>query len=304
MKRYMKSLLFGFVVPFFAILSLFGVGYSTWYFVNDVTKEDKITISTDITGVADFGKIVINYDKNSVEDISSSSLNSKMIVESDGIHLINPFYVHYLLPEGALISSAGKLKFNLQLTVDSGYVADRDVADIDRTVADIMNVSYLPYSHDNSSGQNHIDVDKKNVVVTTPADNTKRRTVTYNGIQWRQDIELVSSKDATTLDPYNKFTVSDEGRVIVDGQYVVSSNGSTLREDDKKDAKDTFVFCSGNLSSDNLSSDNLSFKFPEGFKITDKLEEAAKDNVYLYKDIVQIFSNANISFTFSVSLNK
>jgi hypothetical protein len=62
MKRYMKSLLFGFVVPFFAILSLFGVGYSTWYFVNDVTK-DNITISTDITGVADFGKIVINDDK-------------------------------------------------------------------------------------------------------------------------------------------------------------------------------------------------------------------------------------------------
>lgn len=286
MKRYMKSLLFGFVVPFFAILSLFGVGYSTWYFVNDAIKGDGITISTNITGVADFGRIVINYDKDSVEDISSSSLNSKMIVESNRINLINPFYVHYLLPEGALISSAGKLKFNLQLTVDSGYVAGK-------TVADIMNVSYLPYSHDNSSGQNLIDVDKKNVVVTTPADNTKRRTVTYNGIQWRQDIELVSSKDATTLDPYNKFTVSDEGRVIVDGQYVVSSNGFTLREDDKKDAKDTFVFCSDNH--------NLSFKFPEGFKITDKSEEA-KGNVYLYKDIVQIFSNAKISFTFSVSL--
>lgn len=301
----MKSLLFGFVVPFFAILSLFGVGYSTWYFVNDVTKEDKITISTDITGVADFGKIVINYDKNSVEDISSPSLNSKMIVESDGIHLINPFYVHYLLPEGALISSAGKLKFNLQLTVDSGYVADRDVADIDRTVADIMNVSYLPYSHDNSSGQNLIDVDKKNVVVTTPADNTERRIVTYNGIQWRQDIELVNSKDATTLEDrlYNQFTVSNEGIVQADDQYVVSSSGSTLREADKENAKDTFVFCSNNLSSNNLSSDNLSFKFPEGFKITDKSDEVnVKKNVYLYKDVAQIFSNAKISFTFSVSL--
>lgn len=290
MKRYMKSLLFGFVVPFFAILSLFGVGYSTWYFVNDAIKGDGITISTNITGVADFGKIVINYDKDSVEDISSSSLNSKMIVESDGIHLINPFYVHYLLPKGALISSAGNvLKFNLRLTVDSGYVADR-------TVADIMKVSYLPYSHGNSSDGKLINVDEKKVVVTTPADNTERRTVTYNGIQWRQDIELVSSKDATTLDPYNKFTVSDEGKVEEDAQYVVSSSGSTLREDDKKAAQDTFVFCS--------CSDNLSFKFPEGFKITDKLEEAAKDNVYLYKDIVQIFSDAKISFTFSVSLNK
>lgn len=286
MKRYMKSLLFGFVVPFFAILSLFGVGYSTWYFVNDVTK-DNITISTDITGVADFGKIVINYDKNSVEDISSTSLNSKMIVESNKIDLINPFYVHYLLPEGALISSAGKLKFNLQLTVDSGYVADR-------TVADIMNVSYLPYSHGNSSGGKLINVD--DVDVTKPADNTKRRTVTYNGIQWRQDIELVSSKDATTLDPYNKFTVSDEGIVQADDQYVVSStSGSTLREFDKKDAKDTFVFCSNKLS----------FKFPEGFRITDNSDEVdVKKNVYLYKDIVQIFSDANISFTFSVSLNK
>ena len=87
MKRYMKSLLFGFVVPFFAVLSLFGVGYSTWYFVNDVIKKDSITVSTDITGVADFGKIVINDDKNSVEDISSSSLNSKITVESDRIHL-------------------------------------------------------------------------------------------------------------------------------------------------------------------------------------------------------------------------
>lgn len=105
----MKSLLFGFVVPFFAILSLFGVGYSTWYFVNDAIKGDSITISTDITGVADFGRIVINYDKDSVEDISSPSLNSKMIVESDGIHLNNPFYVHYLLPEGALVSSAGNV---------------------------------------------------------------------------------------------------------------------------------------------------------------------------------------------------
>lgn len=278
MKRYMKSLLFGFVVPFFAILSLFGVGYSTWYFVNDVTK-DNITISTDITGVADFGKIVINDDKNSVEDISSSSLNSKIIVESDRIHLYNPFYVHYLLPEGALISSAGNaLKFNLKLTVDSGYVADR-------TVADIMNVSYLPYSHDNSSvwGDGRKDV-------ITPADSS-RRTVIYDGIQWRQDIELVSSKDATTLDPYNKFTVSDEGKVVEDAQYVVSSSGSTLREFDKEDAQDTFVFCSGNLS----------FKFPEGFKITDKSEEA-KGNVYFYKDVVQIFSKANISFTFSVSL--
>lgn len=283
MKRYMKSLLFGFVVPFFAILSLFGVGYSTWYFVNDAIKGDGITISTDITGVADFGKIVINYDKDSVEDISSPSLNSKMIVESDKIQLINPFYVHYLLPKGALISSAGNvLKFNLQLTVDSGYAADR-------TVADIMNVSYLPYSHDNSSvwGDGRKDV-------TKPADSS-RRTVIYDGIQWRQDIELVSSKDATTLDSYNKFTVSDEGKVEEDGQYkVVSSSDSTLREDDKEAAKDTFVFCS----------DNLSFKFPEGFKITDKLEEAAKDNVYLYKDIVQIFSDAKISFTFSVSLNK
>lgn len=286
MKRYMKSLLFGFVVPFFAILSLFGVGYSTWYFVNDVTK-DSITISTDITGVADFGKIVINDDKNSVEDISSPSLNSKIIVESDRIHLINPFYVHYLLPKGALISSAGNvLKFNLQLTVDSGYAADRTVADIDRTVADIMNVSYLPYSHNNSFlvwGDGRKDV-------ITPADNT-RRTVIYNGIQWRQDIELVSSKDATTSDPYNKFTVSDEGKVVEDAQYVVSSSGSTLREADKTDAEDTFVFCSNNLS----------FNFPEGFKITDKLDEV-KDNVYLYKDVVQIFSNAKISFTFSVSL--
>lgn len=280
MKRYMKSLLFGFVVPFFAILSLFGVGYSTWYFVNDVTK-DSITVSTNITGVADFGKIVINDDKNSVEDISSSSLNSKIIVESDRIHLINPFCVHYLLPKGALISSAGKLKFTLQLTVDSGYVADR-------TVADIMNVSYLPYSHDNSSvwGDGRKDV-------TTPADSS-RRTVIYDGIQWRQDIELVSSKDATTSDPYNKFTVSDEGKVEEDAQYkVVSSSDSTLREADKEAAKDTFVFCS----------DNLSFKFPEGFKITDKLDEV-KDNVYLYEDVVQIFSNAKISFTFSVSLNK
>ena len=283
----MKSLLFGFVVPFFAILSLFGVGYSTWYFVNGAINEDKITISTDITGVADFGRIVINYDKDSVEDISSPSLNSKMIVESDKIQLINPFYVHYLLPKGALISSAGNvLKFNLQLTVDSGYVAGK-------TVADIMKVSYLPYSHGNSSDGKLINVDEKKVVVTTPADNTERRIVTYNGIQWRQDIELVNSKDATTLD-YNKFTVSDEGKVEEDNEYVVSSSGSTLREADKEAAKDTFVFCSGNLS----------FKFPEGFKITDKLEEAAKDNVYLYKDVVQIFSNAKISFTFSVSLNK
>lgn len=274
----MKSLLFGFVVPFFAILSLFGVGYSTWYFVNDVTK-DSITISTDITGVADFGKIVINDDKNSVEDISSSSLNSKIIVESDRIHLINPLYVHYLLPKGALISSAGNvLKFNLQLTVDSGYVADSQMS-----VKNIMNVSYLPYSHDNSSGQDLIDVGEKDVDVTTPADNT-RRTVIYNGIQWRQDIELVSSKDATTLDPYNKFTVSDEGKVIEDDQYkVVGFSDSTLREADKTDAKDTFVFCS----------DNLSFNFPKGFNITDKLN-----------DVVQIFSNAKISFTFSVSLNK
>ena len=279
----MKSLLFGFVVPFFAILSLFGVGYSTWYFVNDVTK-DNITISTDITGVADFGKIVINDDKNSVEDISSSSLNSKITVEADRIHLNNPFYVHYLLPEGALISNAGNvLKFNLQLTVDSGYVAD---AGRDLTVADIMKVSYLPYSHDNNSvwGDGRKDV-------ITPADSS-RRTVIYDEIQWRQDIELVSSKDATTLNPYNKFTVSDEGKVKEDSQYkAVSSSDSTLREFDKKDAKDTFVFCS----------DNLSFKFPEGFKITDKLDEV-KDNVYLYKDVVQIFSNAKISFTFSVSL--
>lgn len=277
----MKSLLFGFVVPFFAILSLFGVGYSTWYFVNDVTK-DNITISTDITGVADFGKIVINDDKNSVEDISSPSLNSKITVESDGILLNNPFYVHYLLPEGALISSAGNaLKFNLRLTVDSGYVADKNLA-----VDNIMNVSYLPYSHDNSSNRGS---GRKNR--TTPADSS-RRTVIYDEIQWRQDIELVSSKDATTLDPYSKFTVSDEGKVKEDSQYkAVSSSDSTLREFDKKDAKDTFVFCS----------DNLSFNFPAGFKITDKVDEV-KDNVYLYKDVVQIFSNAKISFTFSVSL--
>ena len=194
----------------------------------------------------------------------------------------NPFYVHYLLPEGALISSAGNvLKFNLQLTVDSGYVAD---AGRDLTVADIMKVSYLPYSHDNSTDQELINVDEKNVDVTIPADNT-RRTVIYNGIQWRQDIELVSSKDATTLDPYNKFTVSNEGKVETDAQYVASSSGSTLREADKTDAKDTFVFCS--------DSNNLSFKFPTDFNITDKLN-----------DVVQILSNANISFTFSVSLSK
>lgn len=279
MKRYLKSLLFGFVVPFFAILSLFGVGYSTWYFVNGAIK-NSITISTNITGVADFGRIVINYDKDSVEDISSPSLNSKIIVESNKIHLINPFYVHYLLPKGALISSAGNvLKFNLQLTVDSGYVADSQMS-----VKNIMNVSYLPYSHDNSSGQELINVDEKNVDVTIPADNSTRRTVIYNGIQWRQDIELVNSKDVTTLDPYNKFTVSDEGRVEEDGQYkVVSPSDSTLREADKDNAKDTFVFCS--------NSDNLSFNFPTGFNITDKLN-----------DVVQIFSNAKISFTFSVSL--
>lgn len=281
----MKSLLFGFVVPFFAILSLFGVGYSTWYFVNDAIKGDSITISTNITGVADFGNIVINYDKNSVEDISSPSLNSKITVESDRIHLDNPFYVHYLLPEGALISNAGNvLKFNLQLTVDSGYVADKDLA-----ADNIMNVSYLPYSPDDSSVRGS---GRKNR--TTPADSSTRRTVIYDEIQWRQDIELVNSKDTTTLHPYNKFTVSNEGKVKEDDQYIaVSSSGSTLRErkDDKKDAKDTFVFCS----------DNLSFKFPEGFKITDKLDEV-KDNVYLYKDVVKIFSNANISFTFSVSL--
>ena len=275
MKRYMKSLLFGFVVPFFAILSLFGVGYSTWYFVNGAIK-DSITISTNITGVADFGKIVINYDKNSVEDISSPSLNSKIVVESDRIHLNNPlFYVHYLLPEGALISSAGNaLKLNLRLTVDSGYVADSQMS-----VKNIMNVSYLPYSHDNSPDQELINVDEKNVDVTIPADNT-RRTVIYNGIQWRQDIELVNSKDATK-DLYNQFTVSNEGKVETDAQYVASSSGSTLREADKTDAKDTFVFCS----------DNLSFNFPAGFKITDKLN-----------DVVQIFSKAKISFTFSVSL--
>lgn len=277
MKRYMKSLLFGFVVPFFAILSLFGVGYSTWYFVNDVTK-NSITISTNITGVADFGKIVINDKENSVEDISSPSLNSKIIVESDKIHLINPFYVHYLLPKGALISNAGNvLKFNLQLTVDSGYAADSQMS-----VKNIMNVSYLPYSHDNSSDRNHINVGEKDVDVTIPADNT-RRTVIYNGIQWRQDIELANSKDSTK-DLYNQFTVSDEGRVEEDGQYkVVSPSDSTLREADKEAAKDTFVFCS--------NSDNLSFNFPEGFNITDKLN-----------DVVQIFSNAKISFTFSVSL--
>lgn len=282
MKRYMKSLLFGFVVPFFAILSLFGVGYSTWYFVNDVTK-DSITVSTNITGVADFGKIVINDDKNSVEDISSPSLNSKIIVESDRIHLNNPFYVHYLLPKGALISSAGNvLKFNLKLTVDSGYVAGR-------TVADIMDVSCLPYSHNNSF---LVWGDGRKEVIT-PADSSKRKVI-YDGIQWRQDIELVNSKDSTK-DLYNQFIVSDEGKVETDAQYeVVSPSDSTLREvreDGKTDAKDTFVF----------RSDNLSFKFPEGFKITDKIDEV-KDNVYLYKDVVQIFSNANISFTFSVSL--
>lgn len=285
MKRYMKSLLFGFVVPFFAILSLFGVGYSTWYFVNDAINKDSITVSTNITGVADFGKIVINDDKNSVEDISSPSLNSKIIVESDRIHLNNPFYVHYLLPEGALISSAGNvLKFNLKLTVDSGYVAGR-------TAADIMDVSCLPYSHNNSF---LVWGDGRKEVIT-PADSSKRKVI-YDGIQWRQDIELVNSKDATK-DLYNQFTVSNEGKVETDAQYeVVSPSDSTLREvreDGKTDAKDTFVF----------RSDNLSFKFPEGFKITDKIDEV-KDNVYLYKDVVQIFSNAKISFTFSVSLNK
>lgn len=288
MKRYMKSLLFGFVVPFFAILSLFGVGYSTWYFVNGAIKGDSITISTDITGVADFGKIVINYDdKDSVEDISSSSLNSKIIVESDRIHLNNPFYVHYLLPEGALISNAGNvLKFNLRLTVDSGYVPDRDLA-----ADNIMNVSYLPYSPDDSSVRGS---GRKNR--TIPADSSTKRTVIYDGIQWRQDIELVNSKDTTTLHPFNKFTVSNEGKVKEDDQYIaVSSSGSTLRErkDDKKDAKDTFVFCS----------DSLSFNFPDGFKITDNSDEVdVKKNVYLYKDVVQIFNNAKISFTFSVSL--
>lgn len=285
----MKSLLFGFVVPFFAILSLFGVGYSTWYFVNGAIEGDSIAISTNITGVADFGRIVINYDKDSVEDISSSSLNSKIIVESDGIHLNNPFYVHYLLPEGALISSAGNaLKFSLQLTVDSGYVPDRDLA-----ADNIMNVSYLPYSPDDSSVRGS---GRKNR--TIPADSSTKRTVIYDEIQWRQDIELVNSKDTTTLHPFNKFTVSTEGKVKEDDQYIaVSSSGSTLRErkDDKKDAKDTFVFCSG--------SDNLSFNFPGGFRITDKLDEVdVKKNVYLYKDVVQIFSNAKISFTFSVSL--
>lgn len=285
MKRYMKSLLFGFVVPFFAILSLFGVGYSTWYFVNDAIKGDSITISTDITGVADFGKIVINYDKDSVEDISSPSLNSKIIVESDRIHLNNPFYVHYLLPEGALISSAGNvLKFNLRLTVDSGYVPDRDLA-----ADNIMNVSYLPYSPDDSSVRGS---GRKNR--TIPADSSTKRTVIYDEIQWRQDIELVNSKDTTTLHPFNKFTISNEGKVKEDDQYkAVSSSGSTLREADKTDAKDTFVFCSNNLF----------FKFPEGFRITDNLDEVdVKKNVYLYKDVVQIFSNAKISFTFSVSL--
>ena len=287
----MKSLLFGFVVPFFAILSLFGVGYSTWYFVNDAIKGDSITISTNITGVADFGTIVINDNKNSVEDINSSSLNSKIIVESDRIHLNSPFYVHYLLPKGALISSAGNvLKFNLQLTVDSGYVDERNLA-----ADNIMNVSCLPYSHNNSSDGNLIKIKGIRKDVTTPADSSKR-TVVYDGIQWRQDIKLVSSKDATPLD-YNKFTVSDEGKVEEDDVYeVVSPSDSTLREvreDGKTDAKDTFVFCS----------DNLSFNFPDGFKITDKLDEVdVKKNVYLYKDIVQIFSNANISFTFSVSL--
>lgn len=285
MKRYMKSLLFGFVVPFFAILSLFGVGYSTWYFVNDAIKGDSITISTDITGVADFGKIVINYDKDSVEDISSPSLNSKIIVESDRIHLNNPFYVHYLLPEGALISSAGNvLKFNLRLTVDSGYVPDRDLA-----ADNIMNVSYLPYSPDDSSVRGS---GRKNR--TIPADSSTKRTVIYDEIQWRQDIELVNSKDTTTLHPFNKFTISNEGKVKEDDQYkAVSSSGSTLREADKTDAKDTFVFCSNNLF----------FKFPEGFRITDNLDEVdVKKNVYLYKDVVQIFSNAKISFTFSVFL--
>lgn len=285
----MKSLLFGFVVPFFAILSLFGVGYSTWYFVNDAIKGDSITISTDITGVADFGKIVINYDKDSVEDISSPSLNSKIIVESDRIHLNNPFYVHYLLPEGALISSAGNvLKFNLRLTVDSGYVPDRDLA-----ADNIMNVSYLPYSPDDSSVRGS---GRKNR--TIPADSSTKRTVIYDEIQWRQDIELVNSKDTTTLHPFNKFTVSNEGKVKEDDQYIaVGSSGSTLRErkDDKKDAKDTFVFF--------CSDDNLSFNFPDGFRITDNSDEVdVKKNVYLYKDVVQIFSNANISFTFSVSL--
>ena len=285
----MKSLLFGFVVPFFAILSLFGVGYSTWYFVNDAIKGDSITISTDITGVADFGKIVINYDKDSVEDISSSSLNSKIIVESDRIHLNSPFYVHYLLPEGALISNAGNvLKFNLRLTVDSGYVPDRDLA-----ADNIMNVSYLPYSPDDSSVRGS---GRKNR--TIPADSSTKRTVIYDEIQWRQDIELVNSKDTTTLHPFNKFTVSNEGKVKEDDQYIaVSSSGSTLRErkDDKKDAKDTFVFC--------CSDGNLSFNFPDGFKITDNSDEVdVKKNVYLYKDVVQIFSKAKISFTFSVSL--
>lgn len=285
----MKSLLFGFVVPFFAILSLFGVGYSTWYFVNDAIKGDSITISTDITGVADFGKIVINYDKDSVEDISSPSLNSKIIVESDRIHLNNPFYVHYLLPEGALISSAGNvLKFNLRLTVDSGYVPDRDLA-----ADNIMNVSYLPYSPDDSSVRGS---GRKNR--TIPADSSTKRTVIYDEIQWRQDIELVNSKDTTTLHPFNKFTISNEGKVKEDDQYIaVGSSGSTLRErkDDKKDAKDTFVFF--------CSDDNLSFNFPDGFRITDNSDEVdVKKNVYLYKDVVQIFSNAKISFTFSVSL--
>lgn len=289
MKRYMKSLLFGFVVPFFAILSLFGVGYSTWYFVNDAIKGDSITISTDITGVADFGKIVINYDKDSVEDISSPSLNSKIIVESDRIHLNNPFYVHYLLPEGALISSAGNvLKFNLRLTVDSGYVPDRDLA-----ADNIMNVSYLPYSPDDSSVRGS---GRKNR--TIPADSSTKRTVIYDEIQWRQDIELVNSKDTTTLHPFNKFTISNEGKVKEDDQYIaVGSSGSTLRErkDDKKDAKDTFVFF--------CFDDNLSFNFPDGFRITDNSDEVdVKKNVYLYKDVVQIFSNAKISFTFSVSL--
>lgn len=111
-----------------------------------------------------------------------------------------------------------------------------------------MNVSYLPYSHNNSSDRKFINVGEKNVDVTIPADNT-RRTVIYNGIQWRQDIELVSSKDATTSDPYNKFTVNDKGIVEEDDQYkVVSPSDSTLREADKEAAKDTFVFCSNNLS--------------------------------------------------------
>lgn len=130
----MKKLLMVFVIPFLVFSSIIGVGYSTWYFADQLSVTEKTNVSIQISKYAKVGDIQI---------LSGGEDTNSLDFSQTHIEFLTPVIVKYLTPTDPSAEVVGvKINFTYELQLSQDIELYADLLNTDLTLIDAQQHIY------------------------------------------------------------------------------------------------------------------------------------------------------------------